>query len=115
MKELIWDHLSTDELKSGLKGNVVKYLEILNVQSMSCGLYYLPEGSKDMQTPHEEDEIYFVLEGRAHISLDEESREVVPGSLLYVKAAVEHNFFEIEEDMLLLVMFSNFIPHSKHW
>ena len=42
------------------------------------------------------------------MQLGDESKEVHPGSILYVKAAVKHSFFEIEEDMLLLVFFSSF-------
>ena len=57
-------------------------------------------------TTHDEDEVYFVLEGRARMRLHDEEREVRPGMLLYVGASMEHSFFEIEEDMLLLVFFS---------
>ena len=42
--------------------------------------------------------------------LGEEERDVTPGSLLYVRAATEHSFFEIQEDMLLLVFFSQGSP-----
>ena len=38
--------------------------------------------------------------------LKDEEREVRPGMLLYVGASMEHSFFEIEEDMTLLVMFA---------
>jgi hypothetical protein len=30
-----------------------------------------------------------------------------PGSILYVRATSEHSFFEIEEDMTLLVFFAS--------
>ena len=101
-----WEVVDISEVKSRLQGQAVEYLEFLNVPTLSCGLYSLSAGSKDMQAPHDEDEVYFVLEGRARMRLGEEEREVTPGSLLYVKAATEHSFFEIEEDMLLLVFFT---------
>jgi hypothetical protein len=40
------------------------------------------------------------------MKLEDEERSVGPGSLLYVGAATEHCFFEIEEDMVLLVVFA---------
>ncbi len=105
-----WEVVDVNEVKKRLKGEAVEYLEFLNVPTLSCGLYHLAAGSKDMQAPHDEDEVYFVLEGKARMHLGEEEREVTPGSLLYVKAATEHDFFEIEEDMLLLVLFASGIP-----
>jgi mannose-6-phosphate isomerase-like protein (cupin superfamily) len=106
-----WEVVDVSEIKGRLTGKAVEYLEFLNVPALSCGLYSLAAGSKDMQAPHDEDEVYFVLEGKARMHLGDEEREVTPGSLLYVKAATEHGFFEIEEDMLLLVLFASGIPH----
>ena len=102
-----WEVVDVSEVKARLKGEAVEYLEFLNVPTLSCGLYSLAAGSKDMQAPHDEDEVYFVLEGKARMRLNEEEKEVKPGSLLYVQAATEHSFFEIEEDMLLLVLFAS--------
>ena len=102
-----WQVMDLAEYRAKFEGNPVEYLEILNVPSLSCGLYKLAAGSKDMQAPHDEDEVYFVLEGKARMRLKDEEREVRPGMLLYVGATMEHSFFEIEEDMLLLVMFSS--------
>jgi mannose-6-phosphate isomerase-like protein (cupin superfamily) len=59
-----------------------------------------------MQAPHDEDEVYVVLSGKAAMRLGDEERSVGPGSLLYIGATTEHSFFEIEEDMTLLVMFA---------
>ena len=84
----------------------VQFSEIFHTDSMQCGLYHLKKGSTDMQTPHDEDEMYYVLEGRASLRLGDETREVTPGTLMFVSATQEHSFFEIEEDMTLLVLFA---------
>jgi mannose-6-phosphate isomerase-like protein (cupin superfamily) len=102
-----WKVADVNEVRKQLKGEAVEYLEFLNVPALSCGLYSLAAGSKDMQAPHDEDEVYFVLQGKARMRLGEEEREVTAGSLLYVGAATQHSFFEIEEDMLLLVLFAS--------
>lgn len=47
-----------------------------------------------------------MLGGRARMRLGDVEREVGPGSLLYVGATTEHSFFQIDEDMTLLVMFA---------
>ncbi len=84
----------------------VSYRQFLNVNSMHAGIYHLKKGSTDMQTPHDEDEMYYVLAGRAKMRIGDTEQEVNPGTLLYIKAAEEHAFFEIEEDMALLVIFA---------
>ncbi len=110
MNDSTWQVFELDKLKNELKGSAVEYLEFLSVPSMNCGLYFLKAGSKDMQAPHDEDEVYLVLSGTARMRLGDEERSVGPGSLLYVGATTEHSFFEIEEDMTLLVMFAAMPP-----
>ncbi len=90
----------------------VSYREFLNVPSMHCGLYRLAKGSSDMQTPHDEDEVYYVVEGRAQLKVGGETRDVGPGSVMYVRASEEHAFFEIQEDMILLVFFATGRPSA---
>jgi mannose-6-phosphate isomerase-like protein (cupin superfamily) len=83
------------------------YHEFLRVPSLSCGLYVLPRGAKDLQGPHDEDEVYYVLSGRARIRVDSQGHEVSAGCLLFVGATQEHSFIEIEEDTTLLVFFAS--------
>jgi mannose-6-phosphate isomerase-like protein (cupin superfamily) len=82
------------------------YREFLRVPSMSAGLYVLPAGAVDRQKPHREDEIYYVLRGRARIKAGPEDREVSVGSMIFVAAEVGHRFYDIEEELVVLVMFS---------
>ena len=101
-----WQLFDVEAIKARLAGEGVKYEEFLRVPALSCGLYHLPVGAKDMQTPHDEDEVYFVLEGRATLRIGGEVKTVTPGTILYIKATEEHSFFEIEEAMTLLVFFA---------
>lgn len=80
--------------------------EIFRVPSMSLGIYTLPEGGKDEQTPHLEDEIYYVVKGRGKIRVEGESRPVGPGSVVFVAAKAKHRFEEIHEGLTLLVLFA---------
>ncbi len=108
-----WQVFDLEEIKGKLKGQAVEYLEFLNVPALNCGIYYLAAGSTDMQAPHDEDEVYMVLSGRARMRLGAEERAVGPGSPLYVSATTQHSFFEIEEDMTLLVMFATTPPERN--
>src|SRR5215208_6167416 len=52
------------------------YLQFINEGTMSLGLYVLEAGSTDTQSPHAEDEIYYVVAGRAAIVVAGERRQV---------------------------------------
>ena len=82
------------------------WLEFLRVPSMSAGLYRLPKGGEDQQTPHREDEVYVILEGRATLEVDGERVAVGPDSVAFVEAHADHRFVDIEKDLLALVVFA---------
>jgi mannose-6-phosphate isomerase-like protein (cupin superfamily) len=81
------------------------YLEFLKVPDLSMGLYVLPTGGGDPQSPHTEDEVYYVVSGRARIKVADEDRTVQAGSIVYVAKNVEHRFHLIEEELTVLVFF----------
>lgn len=83
-----------------------RYLEFLRVPSLSVGLYRLFVGEKDAQSPHKQDEVYYVLAGKAKMQGASESRAVFPGAALFVEAGAQHKFVDIEEDLELLVFFA---------
>src|SRR6266508_935001 len=82
------------------------YLEFLKVPDLSMGLYVLPAGGADPQSPHTEDEVYYVVGGKAKILVAEENRDVQAGSIIYVAKNVEHRFHSIEEELTVLVLFA---------
>jgi mannose-6-phosphate isomerase-like protein (cupin superfamily) len=82
------------------------YLEFLRVPALSLGLYVLPAGGVDGQQPHAEDEVYYVLGGRGAVRVGGEDRPVQPGTLVFVKAGVEHRFHSVTEELRLLVFFA---------
>jgi len=82
------------------------YLEFLKVPDLSMGLYVLPAGATDPQSPHTEDEVYYVVSGRAQILVAEENRAVQAGSIIYVAKNVAHRFHSVEEELTLLVFFA---------
>ncbi len=82
------------------------YLEFLKVPDLSMGLYVLPADGTDPQSPHTEDEVYYVVSGKAKIQVADEGRDVQAGSIVYVAKNVEHRFHSIEEELTVLVFFA---------
>jgi mannose-6-phosphate isomerase-like protein (cupin superfamily) len=81
------------------------YHEFLRVPDLSAGIYALDAGATDPQSPHTEDELYYVVSGRASVTVGGETRPVTAGSVVFVAAAVVHRFHDIEERLELLVVF----------
>ena len=82
------------------------YLEFLRVPAMSAGVYVLPKAATDPQKPHREDEMYYVVRGRARMQIAQEHSEVKAGSVIFVEAESEHRFYDIQEELEILVFFA---------
>jgi mannose-6-phosphate isomerase-like protein (cupin superfamily) len=93
--------LSADRARAG-----DAYLEFLRVASMSAGIYVLSAGSVDAQSPHRQDELYYVVRGKARMRAGAEDRALESGSLVFVAAHIEHRFYDIQEELTLLVFFA---------
>jgi mannose-6-phosphate isomerase-like protein (cupin superfamily) len=82
------------------------YIEQLSVPDLSVGMYRIPAGGTDPQSPHDEDEVYVVLTGRAtFVGDDTGSVDVGPGSVIFVPAEEGHRFVDIVEDLAVVVVF----------
>ena len=108
-----WRAFELANLLEERKSSGRPYLEFLRVPSLSCGVYNLPAGARDLQSPHDEDEVYFVIEGSGRVRVGNEEHKVGPGSILFVEATSEHSFFEIDEDITLLVFFASGGPSAE--
>jgi mannose-6-phosphate isomerase-like protein (cupin superfamily) len=81
------------------------YEEFLRSRDLSVGVYRLAASSSDPQQPHAEDELYYVLKGRARFTSGGGSIDVEPGFVLFVPAGEPHRFDDIVEPLTLLVVF----------
>lgn len=99
-------HFQIDELVREQKKRGKSYFEFLRVPAMSAGVYVLAKGAVDQQKPHREDEMYYVVRGRGRMQMGSEHSEVRAGSVIFVEAELEHLFYDIEEELEILVFFA---------
>jgi mannose-6-phosphate isomerase-like protein (cupin superfamily) len=97
-----WELADLDEAREA-SGRL--YHEFMSVPDLSGGLYVLEAGATDPQKPHTEDELYVVMSGKANVLVGGEVRPIATGSVVFVGARVEHRFLDIEERLVLLVVF----------
>ena len=105
-----FEAFAMDALREARKKAERSYLPFLDRTSLSCGLYHLAAGSKDGQSPHGQDEVYYVLNGMGQFTVGGETVKVKAGEVLFVAAGEEHRFHDIEQDLDLLVFFSKAPP-----
>ena len=94
-----------DELIGEMDEKGGPWFSFIDGENLLTGIYRLKAGSIDHQAPHETDEIYFVHSGISKFEAGDQVRDVQAGDILFVKAGVQHRFFDITEDIILLVIF----------
>jgi mannose-6-phosphate isomerase-like protein (cupin superfamily) len=99
------DAFELDDLLAARAASGRLYHEFIRTHDLSVGLYVLPVGGTDPQQPHTEDEVYYVVSGRAHVHVGGEERAVQAGSVVFVGADVVHRFHDIEQELVLIVIF----------
>ena len=76
------------------------------LDNLSVHYWHLKE-IPDEQTPHKQDELYYVLEGAGTVTVSGVEQPLKSGDLLFVPRCAEHRFTDFEEEGLhLLVFFS---------
>jgi mannose-6-phosphate isomerase-like protein (cupin superfamily) len=100
------DAFNFDSAAAELRERADNWGEPLRVPALSVGVYLLSAGGTDEQTPHDEDEIYYVVHGRAVLRVGSSAREVAPGDCIFVAAGETHRFEDISDDLELLVVFA---------
>ena len=80
------------------------YEVVHTTPGIEIGVYVLVAPEPDRQSPHEDDEVYVVLEGRGTLEVAGERVELEEGHAAFVPAHAEHRFVGYE-NLTVLVIF----------
>lgn len=105
-KPKTWAVFEIDDLLKQRAESGRSYLQFFRNESLNSGIYHLAAGGNDGQSPHRQDELYYVLKGKATLFADGREQKIKPGSTIFIRREVEHRFHTIEEDLTLLVFFA---------
>jgi mannose-6-phosphate isomerase-like protein (cupin superfamily) len=97
-------HVSTTELVERLDEGDRNYAEVLSEDSMSVEVAQYPNPAP--KTPHREDELYVILSGSGMIRVGDETHAVEEGDVVYVEQGVDHDFFDIDDEITALIVFA---------
>jgi len=70
---------------------------------LEIGVYVLVAPEPDRQQPHEDDEIYIVLEGNGVLEVEGKQVDVEEGSAVFVEAGADHRFTAYEHLSVLVI------------
>lgn len=82
------------------------WVDFIKVRHLEAGVLRLFPGEEDTQTPHDADELYFVVEGSGFLSMGKESKPVKKGSVLFVPAHMPHQFYGNMDTLVVLYVFA---------
>jgi quercetin dioxygenase-like cupin family protein len=96
-------HVSTGELITELKDGEKQINEVLDKESVTIEIGTYPTAAP--KNPHTEDEIYYIVSGSGMLRVGDETYDVEAGDVVFVEQGVEHDFFNIEEEITALTFF----------
>jgi mannose-6-phosphate isomerase-like protein (cupin superfamily) len=70
---------------------------------VEIGVYVLVAPEPDRQQPHEDDEVYVVLEGSGTLEIEGTSVDLHIGNAVFVPAGAEHRFVGYEQLAVLVI------------
>jgi mannose-6-phosphate isomerase-like protein (cupin superfamily) len=94
---------SVADVKNRLVAGNGGYEVVHDSPGLEIGVYALVAPEPDRQQPHEDDEIYVVLEGSGVLEVEDESVPVTEGSAVFVEAGVDHRFTAYEHLSVLVI------------
>ena len=106
-----WLVFSLDDVRQQRARHGRPWQEFIRVPDLYTGLYEIPAGRRDPQEPHDADEVYHILKGRATFVVGDERSDVEPGSVIFVRKHKPHRFVDITEDLSVLVFFATAGTH----
>jgi len=77
----------------------------INKSSLAAGVLVLNPGEEDTQTPHESDEIYYILSGDGYLKINSKDYPVSKDRMFFVGKNVEHYFHGNTKELKVLYFF----------
>ncbi|KEQ56316.1 mannose-1-phosphate guanylyltransferase protein [Marine Group I thaumarchaeote SCGC AAA799-E16] len=77
----------------------------INRDSLAAGVLVLRPGEEDTQTPHESDEVYYIISGDGFLKINNKDYKVSKDKLFFVAKDVEHYFHGNTKELKVLYFF----------
>ncbi len=94
-----------DSYLDKIKNSDSYFYTFINKDSLAAGVLVLEPGDTDTQTPHDSDEVYYVISGDGFLKIRDKDYNVAKDKLYFVKQGVEHFFHGNKTELVVLYFF----------
>lgn len=77
----------------------------INKSTLAAGVLVLNPGEEDIQTPHESDEIYYIISGDGYLKINTKDYPVSKDRIFFVGKHVKHYFHGHKKELKVLYFF----------
>lgn len=77
----------------------------INQENLAAGVIRLEPGDEDTQTPHENDEVYYIVKGNGFLQIGDKDYTISTGMSYFVAKNVEHRFHGNSKELVVLYFF----------
>ncbi len=95
----------TKEYVDKIRKNDYYFHTFINKQTLAAGVLVLQPGKKDTQTPHDFDEVYYVVKGDGFLKINKKDYPVSEGKAFFVQKDIKHCFFGNTRELVVLYFF----------
>lgn len=77
----------------------------INRETLAAGILVLQPGEEDAQSPHDSDEVYFVVKGDGFLKINKKDYPISEGKMFFVQKDAEHYFFGNTKELIVVYFF----------
>ncbi len=81
------------------------YHTFINRDNLASGVLRLEPGEKDTQTPHDNDEIYYIVRGDGFLNMAGKDYPLSEAKVYFVAKNIEHKFHGNKKELVVLYFF----------
>jgi mannose-6-phosphate isomerase-like protein (cupin superfamily) len=78
----------------------------INRQNIAAGVLVLNPDEEDTQTPHDSDELYYVVKGDGYLQINNIDYKISDGMMYFVQKNIPHKFFGNKKEIIVVYFFS---------
>ena len=94
-----------DSYVEKIKNSSSYFYTFINRETLAAGVLVLQPDEEDTQTPHESDEVYYVLSGDGFLRIKDKDYKVSKDKLFFVGKNIEHYFHGNTKELKVLYFF----------
>ena len=96
---------NTNEYIKNIANSGPCYHTFINRDSLAAGILRLGPGEKDTQTPHDSDEVYYIIRGDGFLNISGKDYPLSEANAYFVGKNIEHKFHSNKKELVVLYFF----------